>query len=127
LIKINIDHVALQCKNRNDAIIFYRDVLDLSLIKSFSLNEELSKSIFSINKSVEVLVFQGDNCKFEIFITDINLKLNFNHICIFIDDVEGFFKKCNENNLKPFKVVKGEKELLFVKDFYGNLFEIKIK
>jgi catechol 2,3-dioxygenase-like lactoylglutathione lyase family enzyme len=127
LIKINVDHVALQNKNKNDAIIFYKDVLGLSLIKTFSLNEELSKSIFSINKSVEVLVFQGDKSKFEIFITDINLNLNFNHIGIIINNKEEFFKKCNENNLKPFKVLKGEKELLFVKDFYDNLFEIKIK
>ena len=127
MIKTSIEHVALQNKNKNDAIVFYRDVLDLSLIKSFSLNEELSKSIFSINKSVEVLVFEGDNSKFEIFISNINLNLNFNHICIIIDDVEGFFMKCNKNNIKPYKVVKGEKELLFIRDHSGNLFEIKNK
>ena len=62
---------------------------------------------------------------FEIFITPHTTDYVFNHVCIKVPDKEDFVKKCEKNNLKPFFVDKGDKKLLFTKDYFDNLYEVK--
>jgi len=123
--KTSIQHVALEFLSKEKADIFFKEILGLNLVKNFKLSKELSKIIFDIDGEVDVLVYQYKDSIFEVFITISKIKKTFNHVCIQVDDKDGFVKKCEKNNLNPLFVNKGDKKLLFVRDFSDNLYEIK--
>jgi catechol 2,3-dioxygenase-like lactoylglutathione lyase family enzyme len=119
-----IIHIALTYENRKEAEIFFNKILGLKLTKSSILSEKLTEDIFKIKKETVIDVYSNDYSYFEIFISNVKNKNIFDHICIKVDDKERFIKKCKENKIKPIHIKKGEKTLLFVKDYAGNLFEI---
>lgn len=118
-------HVALQYNNKKQADVFFKEILDLDFIKEFKLSEELAKQIFNTSEETDVVVYGNEKCVFEIFITHNKTEYIFNHVCIEVYNKDNFVKKCKENKLKPFFVDKGDKKLLFVKDYSDNLYEIK--
>jgi len=69
------------------------------------------------------------NVYFEIFITSENKSnnLKIEHLCLEVDDLTGFIDKCRSLNVEITQIPKGDKTLTFIKDFDGNLFEIKDK
>ena len=84
-----------------------------------------TNKIFKINKNIEVLVYENNKIKFEIFITDKKYYKNFDHVCLEIYNKKELIEKCKENNIEYLYVDKDNKKLLFIKDNFGNLFEIK--
>lgn len=123
--KTVLHHVAFQYTNRKKAEIFFTKVLELSLKKTFTLSKELSNKIFRIKEDVIVDVYANDTSYFEVFITDRKTKFGYEHISIEIEDKEEFIKRCKRYDIEPMFVKKGEKILFFIKDYAGNLFEIK--
>ena len=120
-------HVALPYKDKEQADIFFNKILGIPFEKEFTLTKDLSKNIFGIDEEILILVYSNKDSYFEIFITD-KTPINFyNHICIEISDRVDFINRCKQNNITPIFVKKGLKTLLFVRDFSGNLFEIKEK
>jgi len=69
-------------------------------------------------------VYSNESSYFEIFYTKDVKKPSYEHVCIEVDNKEEFVNRCKKFNIDPIFVKKGEKELLFVKDFSGNLFEV---
>jgi len=125
--KIKLLHVALQYSDKNKAEVFFKKILGLNLIKTFNLSEELSEEIFNLKEKVEAVVYGDENTVFEVFINSQNGDHGYEHVCIEINDKEKFVKRCKENNIEPLFIKKGDRVLLFIRDFMGNLFEIKEK
>ena len=122
-----LKHVALQYSDKKQADIFFIKVLGLQLQKTFTISEKLTYDIFGIKEEILITVYENENTCFEIFITEKQTNNNFEHTCIQINNKEEFIKRCLNYGIKPIYVKKGEKTLLFIKDFAGNLFEIKEK
>ena len=120
----NLQHIAVNYKDKQKADTFFTKVLNLNLIKSFTLNSNLTKQIFNIFQQVDVLVYGNNHTIFEVFITHKDIIHIFDHICIKVNNRKEFINRCKKYGLKPFQIKKEEKKLLFVKDFSGNLFEI---
>ena len=120
-----VQHVALQYNNRKKAETFFTKILGLPLTKTFTVPKELSDAIFKIKEETIVDVYSNEKAYFEIFITKIQTNHGYEHIGIEINDKEEFIKLCKNYDIEPIFVEKGEKTLLFVKDYAGNLFEIK--
>lgn len=125
--KTILKHVALQYSDRKQAEIFFTKILEMKLEKTFTISNELSNEIFGISRETLVNVYKNENTCFEIFITDKKTDYGFEHACIQINNKEEFIERCKEYGIKPIFVKKGVKTLLFIKDFSGNLFEIKVK
>ena len=125
--KTKLQHVALQYSDSEKADIFFTKILGLELQKEFSLSEDLSNEIFQIKERVDIRIYGNEYVKFEIFISQKPKNIGFDHICIEMQDQEKFIGRCKKFDIKPIFVKKGEKTLLFVKDFSNNLFEIKEK
>jgi len=125
--KVTTNHVAIQCSDRKAASIFFTQVLKIPLLRTFSITDQLSSKIFNINGNVEVDVYDNESSRFEVFIKEKSSPSEYEHVCVEVDDKKEFITNCKKHSLKPFFVKKGEKELLFVRDFSDNLFEIKEK
>jgi catechol 2,3-dioxygenase-like lactoylglutathione lyase family enzyme len=123
--EITLYHAAVPCDTPAHAKIFFENILGLKLVKSFSLDHRLSKEIFSLPQSVEISVYGNDSLMIEVFIHPQKTTATYAHLCLGVGNSELFIEKCESNGLKPFYVTKGEKQLLFVHDFSGNLYEIK--
>ena len=122
-----LNHVALQCNDKEKVETFFTEVLELPIKKKFTVSRELSEAIFGIDESVDVEVYDNNETRFEIFITQTEEKRGYGHVCIEIDNKKEFIDRCKQYGIKPMFITKGGKNLLFVRDFSGNLFEIKEK
>jgi catechol 2,3-dioxygenase-like lactoylglutathione lyase family enzyme len=47
------------------------------------------------------------------------------HVCLEVDDLQDFLKKCRDLDVEISQIPKGDRTLTFIRDFDGNLFEIK--
>ena len=122
-----LKHVALQYSDKEKADIFFLKILGLQLKKTFTISKNLTFEIFGIKKDILIIVYENENTCFEIFITNKKNESNFEHTCIQINNKEEFIERCKKYGIKPLLVKKGEKTLHFIKDFAGNIFEIKEK
>ncbi|MBU0600170.1 VOC family protein [bacterium] len=120
-------HVGLEVIDKEKAMTFFLEVLGLKKTKSFLLNLSLTKDIFNLEEEVEVEVFTGEGIELEVFITDRRLDKGYLHLCLEVENKESFIDRSKKHGLKPKIIKKGEKELLFIRDFSGNLYEIKEK
>lgn len=124
---MRLNHVALVCSSEQRADDFYEGVLGLRRIKSFVLSRDLAHRIFGIELERRVLVYGNDRFTAEVFIDDRSPErdTSFEHLCLEVKDREEFVKKCEAMHLDVNHIPKGDALLTFVKDYDGNLFEIK--
>ncbi len=120
-----IHHVAVMCTNRVKAEIFFTKILGVPLAKNFFLSAEMANVIFGVSEKIEIDVFDDGCTRFEVFYEKSKRKILFEHICIEVKHKHEFIIGCKEYGLEPFEVQKDGKTLLFVRDFSGNLFEVK--
>jgi len=122
-----IKHIAVECGDKEKAKIFFTEILGLPVKKEFVISNDLSKSIFGIDSACEIINFDDGNTCFEVFITRRPHSKNYDHVCIEVDDKEEFISRCKTNGIEPMIIPRGEKSLIFLKDFSDNLYEIKVK
>lgn len=120
-----LNHIALQYPNKEKAVTFFNKILGLEIEREFIIPSELAGSIFRINKEVKAIVFSNEKIRFEIFISNEEKKIIYEHICLNVPNINDFVIQCENNRLHPFYVKKGDREILFVRDFAKYLYEIK--
>lgn len=125
---VSLEHVALECDTKEHAALLYETLFGCSVLKTFSLPKEFTKQVFSINKAIDVIVYQSTNGIFEVFITENKKqKHDYYHVCIGVKNIDEFTNRCKAIGIVPFIRAKGEKQYVFIQDMVGNLFEIKLK
>ncbi len=122
-----LNHVAVQYDNKENADIFFNKILKIPLLKEFKISADLSKKIFDIDKETDVLIYDNKKLRFEVFLSDKKRTFYFDHICIEVDDRRKFVKDCKKYDVEINFIDRNGKKLLFVKDFAGNLYEVKQK
>ena len=124
---MRLKHVGLTCSTEDNADKFYQDRLGLNKSEPKTLPSDLSKAIFNLDAELPIINYMDRNVYFEIFITSENKSnnLKIEHLCLEVDDLTGFIDKCRSMNVEITQIPKGDKTLTFIKDFDGNLFEIK--
>jgi len=124
---MHLKHTALTSSSEEKADTFYADLLGLTKSKPKALALELSKAIFNIDTELLMINYRDENSHFEIFLTgeDRGSSRQIEHVCLEVDNLEVFLEKCRRLNVDISRIPKGDKTLTFIKDFDGNLFEIK--
>ena len=124
---MHLKHVALTCSSEENADTFYADLLGLTKSEPKALPPELSKAFFSVNTELVMINYQDEHVHFEIFVSGPNdgNRRKIAHTCLEVDNMEGFLEKCRGLKVDIARIPKGDKILTFIKDFDGNLFEIK--
>jgi catechol 2,3-dioxygenase-like lactoylglutathione lyase family enzyme len=121
----SVHHVAIECASQQKADIFFTKILGVPKVKSMLLSGELSAAIFQIDRPVQMETYDNGKARFEVFIVPAPVKSSFMHVGLMISDKTDFIARCKAEGLSPFFIQKEGKQLLFVRDFSGNLYEIK--
>jgi catechol 2,3-dioxygenase-like lactoylglutathione lyase family enzyme len=124
-----LNHIAVCCSSEEESDTFYGRLLGLKKVNSRIVPGDFIEKIFGINIELKLINYTNDNIRFEVFVGDgSDLDVNrIGHICLDVDDREGFIKKCEASNLTINKIPKDDSFILFISDYDGNLFEIKEK
>jgi catechol 2,3-dioxygenase-like lactoylglutathione lyase family enzyme len=120
-------HVGLTCGSEENSDRFYKDLLGLEKSEPKTLPASLSKSIFNLDAELVMINYLNEDLHFEIFITDHSQdsRRQIEHLCLEVADLNDFLNKCDSLGVEVARIPKGDKTLTFIKDFDGNLFEIK--
>lgn len=126
---LKIEHVAVASNSEVNSDNFYKNLLKLQKIKSFTVSKELMIQFFGVNKDQQIIRYSNESVSIEVFIINGNDKSidNFTHTCLIVEDRD---KLVDDARKKGYHVIKVPREgsdnyYLFIKDDYGNLFEIK--
>ena len=124
-----LNHVALTSRSVENSDKFYQDLLGLTKVRTFVLPADLARSLFGIDDQCSVVDYKDDEVHFEIFLFEKSEPtFGFNHVCISVSDREGLMNRCAKLDLEFKKLPKGGDDIfLFIKDFDGNIFEVKEK
>ena len=128
---MQILHVGLACRSEVESDRFYRDLLGLSKQEPKTLSRDLAHAIFGVDLELTMINYVGDDVRFEIFITDTADDTTdvtpgpITHTCIAVDDLEEFLTRCRALNVEVARIPRGNYTVTFIKDYAGNLFEVK--
>ena len=120
-------HVALICSSEKNSDRFFKNLFGLEKSTQKTLPPSLSRTIFNVDGELQIINYTSEDIHFEIFIADDSERIvnPIAHVCIEIDDLETFLKKCAELDVNVCQIPKNNRTLTFVRDDDGNLFEIK--
>ena len=121
---IKIAHIALQCKDKKKAEIFFCKILGLNKEKEFTIPADIANLIFNINKDIDVILYSNKNIRFEIFFTEKETNVTYEHICLNVENKEEIINLCSKYGVEIKNIKKENKELLFIRDFNGYIYEI---
>jgi catechol 2,3-dioxygenase-like lactoylglutathione lyase family enzyme len=122
-----LHHVGLTCRSEEKADTFYVNLLGLKKSEPKILPVDLSSAIFGIASELKIINYTGQSVQFEIFIYGScqNSHRPIDHICLQVENLEELLQKCRREDVNIIRIPKGESLLTFIRDFDGNLYEIK--
>jgi len=126
---LKIEHIAVSSNSEEKADEFFIDLLELKKERDFVVPEELMEQFFNVKKEQKVIRYENEDLSVEAFITDDKNQAQdkFTHTCLIVEDRIRLIEKAKKLNLEVIQVPRKNTEgfYLFLKDTYGNLFEIK--
>lgn len=121
-----LNHIGLQVKNKQEVETFYKEVLGFKEQYAFNIPGELSMEIFGIEKENPVYKLEKNGLMLEVFVYEELEHSSYTHLCIEIEDRATLIKNLNTfGYLYKLKERHNKKDMLFVFDHSGNIFEIK--
>ena len=120
-----LQHIALEATDSAKAALFFTEILGLTKQKSSTLSAPLGLALFGNDEEVPMEVWSDDTLCLEVFITGKPVSPLYSHICIGVPSLTAFLEKCIGHEVTIITAKKGDKEIVFIKDFSGNLYEIK--
>ena len=126
---MKLRHAALTCSSEKNSDKFFKNLLGLQKSEPKTLPRALSKAIFGVDSELRIINYLDENVHFEIFISSHsrNSDGKIEHICLEVENLQVFLKNCHDLGVELSQIPKGDRTLTFIRDFDGNLFEIKHK
>jgi len=125
--KMELEHIAFTITDYNEIKQFYREILGMNELRSFSLDKLLVRDIFGIEESTTVVQVQKDTLLLEIFITSEKCDHPYHHICLSTTHREEIVKRAMQQSYKCIRLKRQHSDMIFISDRSGNLFELKQK
>lgn len=126
---MKIEHIAVSSNSEEEADEFFSDLLELKKERDFIVSEDLMEQFFNIKKAQRIIRYENEDLSVEAFITDDkNQALDrFTHTCLIVEDRIRLIERAKKLNFEVIQVPRKNSDgfYLFLKDSYGNLFEIK--
>ena len=126
---MKIEHLAVSSNSEEDSDNFFIKLLGLKKLRSFVVSSDLMEQFFKVKKEHKVIRYGNEEVSIEVFITDDKSKVldKFTHICLVIEDRAKLIDTARQMNYEVIKVPRKNSDVfyLFLKDKFGNLYEIK--
>ncbi len=127
--ELKVEHVAIASNSEKESDLFFVDLLDCKKTRTFTVSKDLMENFFQIQEPKDVIRYEKDNVNFEVFITKDNSKTHdiFTHICLMVKNRNELLEKAKKMGFRTVQVPREESDIyyLFLRDFHGNLYEIK--
>jgi len=122
-----LNHVAVFNRSEAQARKFYGELLGFEERYGFDVTKDLAEKIFDVAQHLHVLVFFSGTFKLEVFVAaeDVPVATAINHICFEVPGRPEFIRRCRRLGVEVREIPREHGVTIFVKDFYGNLLEIK--
>ena len=119
--------MGLSCRSEAYADRFFVDVLGLTKSVPKTLPAPVSEGCFGVAADLPMITYDGDGLHFEVFIAPNREQPNNSivHACLAVEDRDAFVAHCEAHDIEVRRVPKGESTLIFIRDYDGNLYEIK--
>jgi catechol 2,3-dioxygenase-like lactoylglutathione lyase family enzyme len=122
-----LKHIGLVCSSEKNSDNFYKNILGLKKMHSRAVPRTLAQQIFNLDVEYTIINYANDKIHFEIFVDAQkcfdNQKVE--HVCIEVDNLQRFLNKCRDMGVEILQIPRGPAFLTFIRDYDGNLFEIK--
>jgi hypothetical protein len=127
---MKIEHIAVAANSEEESDDFFIGLLELEKTRVFNVPSNLMNEFFGIDKEHKVIRYANSEVNFEVFITKEKNKAMdvFTHSCLIIKNRNKLVDNARKQQYQVIKVPPKEDEkpyYLFLKDKYGNLYEIK--
>ncbi|MFX0033049.1 MAG: VOC family protein [Candidatus Hodarchaeota archaeon] len=126
---MKIEHIAVASNSEYESDRFFIDLLELKKIRKFAVNENLMEKFFGIRKEQEIIRYSNEEINIEVFILNDNTTAKdiFTHSCLIIEHRNKLISRAKSMGYSVIKVQRENSTnfYLFIKDSFGNLFEIK--
>ncbi len=126
---MELEHIGVAANSETDSDRFFVELLGLQKTRSFSVSADLTQALFGLARETSVLRYGSDAVSIEVFITEDDSRATdvFSHPCLMVADRAALAERAKAMGLDVRQVPKpgGDSYLLFIKDFFGNMYEIK--
>jgi catechol 2,3-dioxygenase-like lactoylglutathione lyase family enzyme len=124
---MRLHHAAVGASSEKNADTFFHDLLGLKRTKASSLNRDLAEKIFDVDADCGLLLYGNEDFAVEVIVADPlpAQEKTFSHICLEVANRDRFIERSQEKGLEINLVPKGDALLCFIRDFDGNLYEVK--
>ncbi|TKJ25888.1 MAG: hypothetical protein CEE42_06210 [Promethearchaeota archaeon Loki_b31] len=126
---MKIEHLAVSSNSEEDSDNFFIKLLGLKKLRSFVVSSDLMEQFFKVKNENKVIRYGNEGVSVEVFITDDKSKAldKFTHMCLVIEDRAKLIDIARQMNYEVIKVPRKNSDVfyLFLKDKFGNLYEIK--
>jgi len=128
---MNLNHVALVVASAENAEHFFGRLLGLEIIRTQTVPADLARRLFDVAAEYSVILYGNEDFRVEAFIPQKDAPGPrpgpVAHLCLEVASREDWLDRAAALGLEVRRVQKGESIVVFVKDFDGNLYEIKEK
>jgi catechol 2,3-dioxygenase-like lactoylglutathione lyase family enzyme len=126
---LKIEHIALASNSERESDKFFIDLFGLEKVRNFMVSNDKMKKFFNVDAAHNFIRYGKEEVSVEVIVTNKKeqAKDSFTHSCIVVEDGLKLLEKAETMGYKTIKVSR-EKDsgyYLFLKDNFGNLFEIK--
>jgi catechol 2,3-dioxygenase-like lactoylglutathione lyase family enzyme len=124
---MKVRHYGLGCRSEETADRFYEKLLGLKRLERKTVPAELARAFFGLSRDLAVLNYAGEGVYFEIFVHEKGPSAAKSpaHICLEIENLDAFLERCRAMDVPVIRAPRGEQWITFIRDYDGNLFEIK--
>lgn len=124
-----LNHLGIVNGSAEQAELFYGDFLQFDKTRDFIVPSELSMQLFELSREIRVLVFEREGIKLEVFICPECRppSPDLSHTGLILDDLSATVERTKKAGVQHIIGKTGEKTVHFIRDFFGNLIEIKQK
>ena len=126
---LKFEHIAVASNSEEESDKFFVELLGLDKLRTFTVSSDKMNKFFNVNEDHNFIRYEKQDLSVEVIITNKQegIKDKFTHSCILVENSINLTDKADTMGFKVIKVPREKNEgyYLFIKDTFGNLFEIK--
>jgi extradiol dioxygenase family protein len=124
-----LNHIGIVNASEEQAGKFYGEFLELKKSREYVVPSELSEQLFKIKSDIQAVVYERDDVRLEIFIypDSVPVTSEIRHVALFVDDLTSFLERAVQFKVEHIIGKTSEKTVHFIKDYSGNMIEVKQK